>query len=203
MAPMDPFGPLQSPNGSLSWKVRYEVIRLSITCLINHKGFVDLLYDFWIQKSHHFYGFWIQNFFVHLYNFWIKKLQYFCGFWIQKPHHFYNFWIQKFVGPYSRFLDPETAVFLLFLDPETAPFLQFLDPEIFWSIFTISGSRNCSIFAVSGSCENFPPLLLPTNGLGAADKLMMVIIHLLPGSTQPAVHMIRTCLGGPSPWSFP
>ena len=30
---------------------------------IIHKGFVDLFYDFWIQKSHHFYGFWIQNFF--------------------------------------------------------------------------------------------------------------------------------------------
>ena len=27
-----------------------------------HKGFVDLFYDFWIQKSHHFYGFWIQKF---------------------------------------------------------------------------------------------------------------------------------------------
>ena len=40
--------------------------------------------------------------------------------------HFYNFWIQKFFGPYSQFLDLETAVFLKFLDPETAPFLRFL-----------------------------------------------------------------------------
>ena len=26
-------------------------------------GFVDLFYVFWIQKSHHFYDYWIQNFF--------------------------------------------------------------------------------------------------------------------------------------------
>ena len=29
----------------------------------DHKGFVDLFYNFWIQKSHHFYNFWIHNFF--------------------------------------------------------------------------------------------------------------------------------------------
>ena len=81
----------------------------------DHKGFVDLFYNFWIQKSHHFYSFWIQIFFVHFYNFWIQKLQYFYGFWIQKPRHVYNFWIQKFFDPYSQFLDPESAVFLQFL----------------------------------------------------------------------------------------
>ena len=58
----------------------------------------------------------------------------------------------------------------------------------------------------------------PTKGLGAADKWMMVtilgwwlqghrprivtIIHLSPGSTQSAIHTIRTRLGGPSPRSF-
>ena len=90
-------------------------------------------------------------FFVNFYNFWIQKLQYFCGFWIQKLRHFYHFWIQNFfcpflqfldpeiVGPLSRFLNPEAAVFLQFLDPELAPFLPILGPEIFWSIFTISG----------------------------------------------------------------
>ena len=36
------------------------------------------------------------------------------------------------------------------------------------------------------------------------DKWMMVtIIHLSPGSTQPAVYTIRTRLGGPYPRSFP
>ena len=60
---------------------------------------------------------------------------------------------------------------------------------------------------------------VPTPGLGAADKGMMVtilglwpqghnprmitIIPLSPGSTQPAVYTIRTRLGGPSSWSFP
>merc|ERR1712105_60183 len=59
----------------------------------------------------------------------------------------------------------------------------------------------------------------PTQGLGAADKRMMVtilglwpqghnprmvtIIPLSPGSTQPAVHTIRTRLGGPYSRSFP
>ena len=59
----------------------------------------------------------------------------------------------------------------------------------------------------------------PYQGLGAADKGMMVtilglwpqghnprmvtIIPLSPGSTQPAVNKIRTRLGGPYPWSFP
>ena len=36
---------------------------------------------------------------------------------------------------------------------------------------------------------------------------MVTIIHLSPGSTQPAVHTIRTCFGEPSlgafPWSLP
>ena len=41
--------------------------------------------------------------------------------------HFYDFWIQTFVGPFSRFLDPEIAVILWLLDPEISPFLQFLD----------------------------------------------------------------------------
>ena len=54
-----------------------------------HKGFVDLFYDFWIQKSHHFYDFWIQKFF--------------CPF-------------LQFLDPetavFRRFLDPETAPFL-------------------------------------------------------------------------------------------
>ena len=31
----------------------------------------------------------------------------------------------------------------------------------------------------------------------------MVIVHLSSGSTEPAVHMIRTRLGGPYPRSFP
>ena len=111
-----------------------------------HKGFVDLFYDFCIQKSHHFYGFWIQNLFC----------------------------------PFLQFLDPETAVFLRFLDPET--------------IYTISGFRNflvhiydfwiqklkyicsfwiqklhhyCNFWIIKWARENVPPLLLPTNGLGA------------------------------------
>ena len=33
--------------------------------------------------------------------------------------------------------------------------------------------------------------------------MMATIIPLSPGSTQPAVHMIRTRLGGPSSSSFP
>ena len=41
----------------------------------------------------------------------------------------------------------------------------------------------------------------PTQGLGTTDKWMMVtiltIIHLSPGSTQPAVHTIYTWLGKP------
>ena len=44
-----------------------------------------------------------------------------------------------------RFCQP----FLRFMDPEIAPFLRCLDPEFFFSIFTISGSRNCCISAVS------------------------------------------------------
>ena len=59
----------------------------------------------------------------------------------------------------------------------------------------------------------------PTQGLGAADKGMMVtilglwpqghnprmvtIIPLSPGSTQPAVYTIHTRLGVPYPRSFP
>ena len=60
---------------------------------------------------------------------------------------------------------------------------------------------------------------VPTPGLVAADMWMMVIIlglwpqghnpmmvtiiSLSPGSTQPAVYMIHTRLGGPYPRSFP
>ena len=43
---------------------RYVQQRCSTNISEKHKGFVDLFYDFWIQKSHHFYGFWIQNFFL-------------------------------------------------------------------------------------------------------------------------------------------
>ena len=98
------------------------------------------------------------------------------NFWIQKLQYFWGFWIQK--------------------------------PHHF-----------CNFWIIKWARENVPPLLLPTNGLGAADKWMMVIIlgwwpqghhprmvtiiHLSPGSTQPAVHTIHTRLGGPSPQSFP
>ena len=57
-------------------------------------GFVDLFYDFWIQKSHNFYDFWIQNFF--------------CPFW-------------QFLDPetavFLRFLNPKITPFLCFLEP--------------------------------------------------------------------------------------
>ena len=76
-------------------------------------GFVD---HFLIQKSHHFYNFWICEF-----------LNIFYNFWIQKSHHFYVFLDSEFFGPFSQFLDRETAVFLQCLDPEIAPFLKLLD----------------------------------------------------------------------------
>ena len=110
--------------------VRKNKNKLSWECdTWRHKGFVDLFYDFWIQKSHHFYGFCIQIFFV----------------------PFYNFWIQKIFGPYSQFLDPETAVVLQFLDPEILKIPQFLDPEIVNMDKKIYGSRNRRNGAISGS----------------------------------------------------
>ena len=76
----------------------------------------------------------------------------------------------------------------------------------------------CNFWIIKWARENVPPRLLPTNGLGAADKWMMVtifgwwpqghhprmvtIIHLSPVSTQPEVNMICTWLGGPFLWSF-
>ena len=148
--------------------------------------------------------------------------------------------------PFLWFLDPEITQFLRFLDPEFFLSIFTISGSRNCSISAVFGSRNRTIFKNSGSrnvlvhihnfwiqklqyfcCfwiikwarENVPPRLLPTNGLGAADKWMMVtifgwwpqghhprmvtIIHLSPGSTQPAVHTIHTRLGGPSPQSFP
>ena len=52
--------------------------------------------------------------------------------------------------------------------------------------------------------HNWCPNSNSVQGLGAADNWMMVIIiHLAPGSILPAVHTIRNRLGGPYPWSFP
>ena len=90
-------------------------IRISVSCLINrdsyahtftnigrlrgrgggrgHKGFVDLFYDVWIQKSHHFYGFWIQNFFC-------PSLQF----------------LDPETAVFLQFMGPETAPFMQFLD---------------------------------------------------------------------------------------
>ena len=55
------------------------------------------------------------------------------------------------------------------------------------------------------SSHQVPPKIIrwPTKRLVAADKWMVTIIHLSPGSTQPEVHKIRSQLGGPSHWSFP
>ena len=93
-----------------------------------HKGFVDLFYDFWIQKSHHFYNFWIQNFF--------------CPF-------------LQFLDPETAvflwFLDPETAPFLQFVDPEIFWSIFTISGSRNCSIFAVSGSRNCTISAISGS----------------------------------------------------
>ena len=93
-----------------------------------HKGFVDLFYDFWIQKSHHFYGFWIQKLF--------------CPF-------------LQFLDPetavFLRFLDPETAPFLQFLDPEFFWSIFTISGSRNCSIFEVSGSRNRTISAISGS----------------------------------------------------
>ena len=61
-------------------------------------GFVDLFYNFWIQKSHHFYDVWIQEFFC-------QYLQF----------------LDPEAAVFLQFLDPKTAPFLQFLDPE---FLQ-------------------------------------------------------------------------------
>ena len=60
-----------------------------------HKGFVNLFYDFWIQKSHHFYGFWIQNFFC-------PSLQF----------------LYPETAVFLLFLDPKTAEIRYFQVPE-------------------------------------------------------------------------------------
>ena len=84
-----------------------------------HKGFVDLFYDFWIQKSHHFYNFWIQKFCSSIFTISGSRncsisavsgsrnctistisgsrnfLVHIHDFWIQKLQYFSSFWIQK------------------------------------------------------------------------------------------------------------
>ena len=90
--------------------------------------FVDLFYDFWIQKSHHFYDFWIQNFF--------------------RP--FLQF-LDPETAVFLRFLDPESAPFLRFLDPEFFFSISTISGSRNCSIFAVSGSRNCTISTISGS----------------------------------------------------
>ena len=81
----------------------------------NHKGFVDLFYNFWIQKSHHFYGFCIQNFI--------------CPF-------------LQFLDPetsvFLQFLDSETAPFLQILDPEISWSIFIISGSRNCSIFAVS-----------------------------------------------------------------
>ena len=62
-----------------------------LDCVL-HKGFVDLFYDFWIQKLNHFYNFWIQIFFCPFLQFLVPETALFL-----------------------QFLDTETAPFLRFL----------------------------------------------------------------------------------------
>ena len=90
-------------------------------------GFVDLFYDFWIQKSHHFYDFWIHNFFC-------PYLQF----------------LDPETAVFLQFLDPETAPFLRFLDPEFFLSISTISGSRNCSIFAISGSRNCTISTISG-----------------------------------------------------
>ena len=95
---------------------------------LNHKGFVDLFYDFWIQKLHHFYNFWMQKFF--------------CPF-LQ--------FLDSEMAVFLWFLDPETAPFLQFVDPEICWSIFTISGSRNCSIFAVSGSRNCTISAISGS----------------------------------------------------
>ena len=199
-----------------------------------HKGFVDLFYDLWIQKSHHFYGFWIQKLFCPFLQFLDPETAVFLRF------------LDPESAPFLRFLDPEFFLSISTISGSRNCSISAVSGSRNRTISTISGSRNflvhihnfwiqklqyfcsfwiqklhhfCNFWIIKWARENVPPRLLPTNGLGAADKWMMVtifgwwpqghhprmvtIIHLSPGSTQPAVHTIHTRLGGPSPRSFP
>ena len=90
-------------------------------------GFVNLFYDFCIQKPHYFYIFWIQKFV--------------CQF-------------LEFMDPetavFLRFLDPKTAPFLQFLDPDFFLSISTISGSRNCGIFAVSRSRNSNIFTISG-----------------------------------------------------
>ena len=158
-------------------------------------------------------------------------------FWYRICRPFLRF-LDPEISPFLRFLDPEIVLSIFTISGSRNCSISAVSGSRNCTISTISGSRIflvhihnfwiqklqyfwgfwiqkphhfCNFWIIKWARENVPPCLLPTNGLGAADKWIMVIIlrrmvtiiHLSPGSNQPAVHTIRTLLGGPSSRSFP
>ena len=92
-----------------------------------HKGFVDLFYNFWIQKSHHFNCFQFQNLFCPSLQFLDPETSVFL--WFLNPEnstistifgsrnllvHIHNFWIEK-LQYFSCFLIQKLHHFCNFL----------------------------------------------------------------------------------------